>query len=190
METNISQPDPFDLAGLRLRQDFIETAGVKKLLTTVPARKPGRQDFIRVHPSPDYRGDFGVIDLKDDGEIFLVTAGAMNELAGETVNVTLFTAITRQGVVFLWPVRLPSPDDRQLEWWRSAREAAERAMGGWLRVTANKALGGYEMCEALGSLAEPQWPEASFQELIRIAFRDRLVNSTDHPVVRRLRGLA
>jgi hypothetical protein len=42
--------DPFDLEGLRLPQDFINTAGVKKELTSIPVRKPGPQDFFRVHP--------------------------------------------------------------------------------------------------------------------------------------------
>jgi hypothetical protein len=32
--------DPFDPAALRLTPDFVETVGVKKLLTTVPCRKP------------------------------------------------------------------------------------------------------------------------------------------------------
>ena len=32
--------DPFDPENLRLDQSFAETAGVKKLLTTVPVRKP------------------------------------------------------------------------------------------------------------------------------------------------------
>ena len=49
-------PDPFgDLSALRLDQSYAETAGVKKLLTTVPVRKPSRQDFVRVHPDPAYR---------------------------------------------------------------------------------------------------------------------------------------
>jgi hypothetical protein len=43
-----SAPDPFDLASLRLNPSFTETAGVKKLLTTVPARRPNPQDFVRV----------------------------------------------------------------------------------------------------------------------------------------------
>jgi hypothetical protein len=55
-------PDPFDLASLRLNPSFIETAGV--LLTTVPARRPGPQDFVRVHPAPDYRENFAMIDRK------------------------------------------------------------------------------------------------------------------------------
>jgi len=37
--------DPYDLAKLRVSQDFLETAPVKKLLTTVPMRKPGPQDL-------------------------------------------------------------------------------------------------------------------------------------------------
>ncbi len=46
---NTSPPDPFgNLAALRLGQSFADTVGVKKLLTTVPVRKPGRQDFTRV----------------------------------------------------------------------------------------------------------------------------------------------
>ena len=41
---------------------------------------------------------------------------------------TLYTTITRQGVVSLWPIRLPLPDGRYNEWHRSAAEAAELAM--------------------------------------------------------------
>ena len=47
--------DPFDLAKLRVPQDFLAETPVKKLLTTVPVRKPGPQDFVRVHPSAAYR---------------------------------------------------------------------------------------------------------------------------------------
>jgi hypothetical protein len=35
--------DPFDLANLRVSQDFLENTAAKKLLTTVPIRKPGRK---------------------------------------------------------------------------------------------------------------------------------------------------
>jgi hypothetical protein len=60
--------DPFDLNNLRLSQSFTETAGVKKLLRTVPVRKPGAQDFVRVRPEPQYRDNFPVIELKDERE--------------------------------------------------------------------------------------------------------------------------
>jgi hypothetical protein len=64
--TTATPPDPFDLSTLRLNPSFLETAGVKKLTTTVPVRKPGKQDFIRVRPEPEYRENFAMIDLKDE----------------------------------------------------------------------------------------------------------------------------
>ena len=185
-----SAPDPFDLASLRLNPSFLETAGVKKLLTTVPARRPGPQDFVRVHPAPEYRENFAMIDLKEDREDYLVRPEILPELTGEVVYKTIFTAINRQGVVFLWPVRLPTPDDRKSAWSRSAREAAEMAMDKWLRVKANMSLGAYEITVAASEMAEPVWPDLSFQELVRIAYRDRMITSLDHAVVKRLRGLA
>jgi hypothetical protein len=186
-----SAPDVFDdLSQLRLDQNFVETAGVKKLLTTVPVRKPNPQEFVRVHPDPRYRETFAVIELKEERELYLVTPAVANELPGEFFMATLYTAVNRQGVVFLWPVRLPGADGRILEWHRSAAEAAERAMKTWVRVKANMSLGAYEIFEAPNTASEPQLPTVSYNELLRIALRDRLVANLDHPIVKRLRGLA
>jgi hypothetical protein len=180
--------DPFDLASLRLSQDFDDTVGVKKLLRTIPTRKPNTQDFVRTHPSEDYRLLARCVDLKDDRELFLVRPEVAHELVGETVVKTLFTAINRQGVLFVWPVSVPALDAKQLEWWRSMREAAELAMHSWVRVKANMDLGAYEIFEAGSLMADPVWPEISFQEILRIAFRDRIIDRIDHPVVKWLRG--
>src|SRR5262249_25220633 len=181
-------PDPFDLNVLRLDQSFVEAAGVRKLLTTVPVRRPGPQDFIRVHDSPDYRAALALIELKDDREIYLLTPGIARQLPGEFVMATLYTAITRPGVVHLWPVKLPPPDGRIVEWHRSAAEAAELAMRKWIRLKANMTLGAYEIFESQGVIPDPEWPTLPFNELLRIGFRDRYVGSLDHAVIKRLRG--
>jgi hypothetical protein len=183
-------PDPFDLAILSLNQDFSETVGVRRLLKTIPARRPNPQDFVMVHPDPDYRRDFLCVELKEDREVYLVRPEFSSELDGETVRKTFFTAISRQGVVFFWPVTIPPPDAKSNEWWRSSREAAELAITRWIRMKANVALGAYEMFEAGGQIPAPQWPDLPFKELLRIGFRDRLIDRADHPVIRRLRGLA
>jgi hypothetical protein len=182
-------PDPFDIASLRLNPSFLETAGVKRLLTTVPVRRPSPQDFFRVHPAPEYRENFAMIDLKDDREEFVVVPAIMSELTNEIVYKTVFTAVNRQGVTFLWPIRLLAPDDRKTEWPRSAREAAELAMTQWVRMKANMSLGAYDITVAESVMADPVWPQVSYQELLRTAFRERIVTTIDHPVVRRLRGL-
>jgi hypothetical protein len=56
-------------------------------------------------------------------------------------------------------------------------------------VVANLALGAYECTPAPIKLPDPEWPaDYPFTELLRIAFRDRVIASFDHPVLKRLRG--
>jgi hypothetical protein len=70
--TNTPRLDPFNPALLRLDQNFAEMVGVKKLLTTVPVRKPNRQDFVRVHSDAAYRlVPAAIIELKEDREVYL-----------------------------------------------------------------------------------------------------------------------
>jgi hypothetical protein len=187
--SEVAEPaDPFDLSRLRLDQSFTEMVGVKKLLTTVPVRRPSPQDFVRVHPSEEYRAALAVIELKDDREVYLVPPSIARELPGEYVTTMIFTAINRQGNVFLWHVRLPGPDGRVLEWHRSAAEAAALAVRRWVRVKANQSIGAYDIYEAEATIADPVWPDLPFQELLRIGFKDRLVDRVDHPLIKRLRG--
>jgi hypothetical protein len=189
-DPNAAVPDPFAPENLRLSQSFTESVGVRKVLTCVPVRKPGTQDFVRVRPEPEYRENFPIVELKDDREEYIVTARLVPELIGEVVSKTLFTTINKQGTVFFWPVRLPGPDGKDLDWWRSGREAAERATRTWVRVKANMNLGAYDVFEAASTLSEPEWPGLGFWDLIKIAFRDHLIDSLDHPVIKRLRGQA
>src|SRR5262249_54290518 len=72
---------------------------------------------------------------------------------------------------------------------RSLMEAAEMSMRVWTRVRANMALGAYEMVEATGQLSEPEWPDVLFPDILKVAFRDRIVDRTDHPVLQRRLGL-
>jgi hypothetical protein len=144
---------------------------------------------VRVHPDPTYRlTPAAIIEIKEDREVYLVTPNMAQELPGEFAAATLFTAINRQGVLILWPVKLPGPDGKHNEWHRSAAEAAELAMNRWLRLTANMSLGAYEVFEATGDLLEPEWPKIPFTEILKIAFQDRIVDRADHPLVQRLRG--
>lgn len=180
--------DPFAPENLRLKQSFAETIGVKKVISTIPVRKPSAQDFVRVHPSPEFRAAFPIIELKEEREDFIVAASLVSDLTAEIVCKTLHLAITRQGTLFFWPIRLPGPDGKDLDWWRSSREAAERATRCWIRVKANMNLGAYDIFEAASTLSEPEWPPLDFWPLIKIAFRDHLIENLDHPVIKRLRG--
>jgi hypothetical protein len=183
-------PNPFDPATLRLSQDFSAQLGLNKALITVPVRKPDKAWWVRVRPGEEHRLLTATIELKEDREIYLVAPELRHELATEaTFSAREFrTAVNRQGVLFLWPLRLPGPDGKFDEWSRSALEAADRAQQGWVRVTSNMSLGAYEVWEAAAPLPDPQWSEQPLGELLKVAFKDRYIDRADHPVLRKLRG--
>ena len=184
------EADPFDLASLRLSQDFASAVGVKKLVTTIPVKKPSKEWFVRTHPDPAYWLQTAVVELKEDRETYLVAPGLWPGLASDPTFSPreLVTAINRQGVLFLWPIRLPGADGKLDDWSRSALDAANEAKSRWVRTTANMSLGAYDLAVASGQVAEPEWPKIAFQEIIKIAFRDKMISDWNHPVLRRLRG--
>ncbi len=186
------KPDPFDPAALRISQDFAAAAGVRQVLTTVPVRKPRKQDFIRTHPSEECRLTTIILEIKDErSESYLVAPELRDELVGQAVPVTLFLAINRQAAVFLWPCRLPDPTGRANAWHESALEAAHLAQSKWIRVTADMSLGANRIFEAAGELQEPEWPKEGLSDLLRIAFKGgRYIDTVDHPVLKSLRGEA
>jgi hypothetical protein len=181
-------PDPFDPGRLRLSQRLVDGMAVRKALITVPVRRPSRQEFIRVHPDECWHLPTMLLELKEERETYLVDPDLQPELAGECVAKVLYTAVNRQNVVTLWPVRLPDENGRIDPWNQSAHEAALRGQSRWVRVAANMSLGAYDVYEAMGPFPEPHWPAIGFEELLRIAFRGRYIDSLDHPVLRRLRG--
>jgi len=180
--------DGFNLLELRLSQDFSETAGVKKVIMTIPVRKPGRQDFFRVHPSADYYIETVVLEHKQENEIYLIDRGLWSELPGEIVPKALFTMINRQNILSIWTVRLPGADGRLDSWNQSALEAAELAKKQWIRMASNRDLRAYEVFKATAELSDPVWPELTFEAMLKIAFKDKFIRDFDHPILCQLRG--
>jgi hypothetical protein len=184
----VQPTNKFDPSSLRLSQNFSEYAGVKKLLTSIPVRKPLKQDFVRVCPDPAFRLETMVLEVKEDNETYLVVQDLWSELQNELVPKVLFLAINRQNVLFLWPVRLPTPDGRHDSWNTSALEAAKLAEEDWVRVASNMHLQAYEVSQSVGLIAEPVWPSIDLEKILEIAFKGRRIEDLDHPILRRLRG--
>jgi hypothetical protein len=179
-----------DLEAIRLSPDAAATAGTREVLRHVPVRKPNRNEFVRVHPDADMALATGVFVDREEQEVFFVIPELRAELAGELKPVLLVTTISRQGVVFLWPVPLPDEGGRRNAWSETAREACELAKTTWIRMPPDMSLGAYRIFKAEGQLSGPVWPEKTLPDLLKLGFKDRIVDSEDHPVIRRLRGLA
>ena len=177
------------LASVRLDQSYAEaTLGVRRVLNTVPIRKPAKTDFFRVHS--EHMLDCSAIELKEERETYFV-APALAPLVAEFCEpVRLRLCVTRQAVVFLWPIKLPREERRGDEWRKSAAEAAHLGETRWIRVAADMHLGAYQAFEAVADLGEPKWPDEPWPAIVRIAFRDRYIGAEDHAVIRQLRGHA
>ena len=188
-KSNTNTTEDFDLDALRLKQDFNETLGVQKMLTHVPVRKPNKTNFIRVRSDEDYRLDVGIVELKETQETFLVMP-AMMQVPGvyELVQpARIVTYINRQGVVALWPLKLER-DGKLNPWHESALEAARLAEEQWISLRADMSLGAYQIFVATAELPEPEWPEQTFSELIRLGFKGMIVDKPDHALIQQLTG--
>jgi hypothetical protein len=186
-------PNPFDPARYRLGTNYAEMIGTREHLLEVPVRKPGKEAFFRVHLTN--RLETAVLEIGDetgDPESFLVDPSLWPALASEpTFGPCLLVQYqTRQGVNALWKIKLPRPGTKMNPWTRSALQVVGRAESEWVRLKSDRALGAYLAETATGITEDPEWPDYDFGKLLEIAFRDRLITSLDHPVLKRLRGEA
>jgi len=183
--------DPFDTN--RLRSASLENIAVEKVTLTIPVRRPGRNEFFRVHPDPGMTVDWFVLERDDDmdREVYWVTEEfARADLLDELKPVRVFACINKRGTEFLWPARLPGADNRLgRRWHESALEIADHAKRLWVKMQGKRDLGAYEMFRAKGDLGDPQWTGKTLSEMLRLAFKgDLLISSIDHPVLRELAG--
>ena len=179
---------PADFSRFRLSQNFGSVSGVRKKLLTVPVRKPLKTQFVRVHPAN--KMDTILLKYGDNGEdLYLVDPDVMQEVEDLARPYRLVQAIDRQNNVLIWPLAIPD-DGRPLNWHLSALEAAGNAELEWTRTQANMALGAYEVFAAEQDLGVPEWPELSMNELLEIAFKNKIIDRPDHLVLLQLRGVA
>jgi len=183
----MAAPDPFDPSQFAANSTVVGEAGVVKQLVVCPVRKPNKQEFVRVHPDPEYRLSAHILELKNEQEAYLVLPEVAAALPGETRLVTLTLAVNRQGSAFLWPVPTPTLKGRENDWHTSARAGATYGVTNWVKLVAST--GSYEVLVAPGALGNPMWPENSMRDLLDLAFGETFtIRELSHPVIKRLLG--
>jgi hypothetical protein len=175
-----------DLSTLKVSQDFGAMAGVKKVLNTIPICKPAKTHWVRVFKDLTWRINLWILVYERD--MYIVAPQVASLIPGEVKPMELVPTITRQGTLSLWPVRLPGPDGRIDTWSASAREAVGTAIDNWVRISANMNGGFYETFIATASIPDPEWPDLTFDQMVNIAIKGKVINTEDHPILRTLRG--
>ena len=174
--------DSFD--SLRLDQDYIEAAGIKKEISIIRVKKPHRQEFIRVHP--EWSIETMMYVDQDEKAHYIVNRTLYGLLEGELIPKVLYPYINIKRVLKLWPIRLPDVEGKLDDWNRSALEAAKLAKEKWVRIASNRPLGAYEIFFPLGTVDDPEWPDIDLQMMVDIAFKDLRIDEETHPIIKGL----
>lgn len=181
--------DMFAPENLRVSQDYVEQANVEQIIGTISVRKPDKQEFVRVRPGVEWQLPVAVIEDNVDRECWIVAPSLVPEVANETSFVLLRLAINRSGVHFLWPLKI-SKDGKRNTWNQSAMVAAENAVTRWVRILSDRGASQYRILAEKDVSAEPEWSDMTFQKILELAFKDRIIADYNHPYLKQLRGEA
>jgi hypothetical protein len=154
--------------------------------TRIQIAKPRRDEWVTVRTGDKWRLAIYVIEDTEsmDREIYIVTNDLANgELADDARYTILHFAASSTGRLFWWYIKMGT-EHRRNHWAESALKAVEIAQGKWIRVIAARE--GYEIREAKAQMPEPQWPDMSQEDAIKLAFKDRVIDTMDHPIAKRL----
>lgn len=181
------EKDPFDPANACIgtgNEEWEPEEDVK----VIACRKPGRQEWFRTHPTIELR--VGLLRDEETKVEYLVAPRVFEQLDDEGRRSVLHLSVNRQGSYFLFPIAVRDPDGRDNGWVESAERAMLKSKREWTRMKSNMRAGEYKVAGLEADIPDPTWPDLTERELLRLAFADRFVSSMDHPLVRKLRGLA
>jgi hypothetical protein len=126
-------------------------------------------------------------------ESYLVVPAVWNVFKNDLLKshvkkVVLRVSMTRGGLIFFNPIVAPDPLAKSNDYNDTARESAIAAVTNWVRQEADTSQGKYRVWIAEGVLGEPVWPELDLYELVRKAFKGRVISSASHELLEQLRG--
>jgi hypothetical protein len=165
---------------------------VKRDLSIIPTRKPKKTEWFRVRSGAEWRIDLPLY-VDDDGETFVVGPACLGFLheQGLVKRARIYTILVYEsGVLLLSPIGLPDEEGKINSYNRSREECYRKAETQWVRISANKDLGGYDCMTPEHVFPDPVWPAPpnTLKEALAIAFKSKYINELDHPIIKRLRG--
>lgn len=179
-----------DIAALRSAYNSSARISSVELLISMDVRKPKKTEWFRVHPSDEMQLIAGVHEDQETREVYFIAPNMLPEMQelGVVTPAILHLAITRQNVPMIFLAKLPAEGSSGNSWYDTALTAAARAKQKWTRMAADMSLGAYRLWDSLDELQEPSWPDKPFNELLEVAFKNRVIDNTDHPVIKKLMG--
>ena len=161
----------------------------------IAVRRPNKREHFRVCDDPNMSVNLSVYIHKPEGSMDEETyyvAENMRAYLQEMEELRVVQAVlcaTLSGANFLWCLPVPDGDGPVRSHVASARSIAREALTKWVRMKWRRADNAYYPFIAENAETEPRWPDKTFNEILKIAFRDKIIDSRDHPVMKELRGI-
>jgi hypothetical protein len=159
----------------------------RRTQATYPIQKPMKSKYVRVHPDLTYRQpSIRTFTDSDTSELYYVDPDLeLPEAVESQTRITdLYAAQTHDGTNFIWFVH-----HSDTSWYRAAVTSIRTCSRAWRRVIARKSANTYDLYEPEQSIPEPDWSALPpFLEMVESGFEDRMIQTVDHPVFRKLRG--
>lgn len=185
-------PNPGDIFDdlAALARPVEEIIPSEKVLTSLPMRKPKRDEWVRQHPELTAR--VHMYESTEDRSLYVILPEYLEPLADVSKYVEMALTMNSKGAPFIWPVPIPT-ERRAHQAHIDAFAAATQARKEWIRTTwtGNE----YETVRRKSAMSEPVWPAeiASPGEMLRFAAKSgsfEVIDSMDHPVIQEFLGVA
>jgi hypothetical protein len=188
----VPKQDPSDIFNdlAALRKATKAAVQRKKLLTNVAVGRPPNTVHFRTHPELKFEAK---VVLQKDGTrriFYYISPYSKMEEHPKLINryrpvMLTLTYMWPSGEFLLWPV----PELVDFKVWMSERQAAVLAQDQWVQLAWNDQRADYDVTTAENLNIEPQWPEESFETILKVAFSGRIIDNAEHDYVKELRGV-
>lgn len=182
--------DEFSPENLRLLNKIDLRDLVITELVELPARKPKKGEWFRVHP--DYHQQGGILELDGERKVFWVAKKIQSQVAHDgcfTFRLCVL-CVNLEGVPFIWPVKTDvEAGGTGNKWVRIPFEAMTKGREKWTRLYWSDEK--REHIVLTSDLMDvPKFPDKPFSELLKLAFKGAVISTPDHPAILNLKGKA
>jgi hypothetical protein len=188
MAASAGTPDEFDK--LIRKPGSAAAIPTRRLITTILTGRPPKHSFFRAHSEKGkYTLELRVVrDENDFGKEYIVAPNMDGHLWNKSYRVAVALCITMQGMLFMMTVRLADENSGRMDSFNeSLLPIVEEARTQWVTLTT---IGKTYVSDApRDKFPDPEWPEITMIEALKIAFRGRVIESLEHPLAKRLLGI-
>ena len=161
-------------------------------LEALSLKGPSNTTYFQTGKKEDWTNVTAIFDEDSDDRRFYIVPKKISPVIKDRKllrAVVLVPYTTLEDKIGLWPLKRPvdleSPSSK---WYTSAKRICEKAQNRWMRK--QNAGGEWQSSEGLQDKT-PWWPDNFDKQLIRELALDAItITSTQHPIIKRLRGKA